>query len=76
MNKYDWRYLLRQLSRVLTGWCRWDSTVYRASGTTAATALPEPIPCSGVLRSPAEGAFLPRPANRPLQISRTHIIII
>ena len=29
MNKYDWRYLLRQLSRVLTGWCRWDSTVYR-----------------------------------------------
>ena len=29
MNKYDWRYLLRQLSRVFTGWCRWDSTVYR-----------------------------------------------
>ena len=29
MNKYDWRYLLRQLSRVLTGWSRWDSTVYR-----------------------------------------------
>ena len=29
MNKYDWRYLLRQLSRVLTGWSRWDRTVYR-----------------------------------------------
>jgi hypothetical protein len=27
MNKYDWRYLLRQLSRGLTSWSRWDSTV-------------------------------------------------
>ena len=27
MNKYDWRYLLRQLSRGLTSWSRWDSTI-------------------------------------------------
>lgn len=29
MNKYERRYLLRQLARRLTGWCRWEPVVYR-----------------------------------------------
>lgn len=29
MNRYEWRYLLRKLSRRLTGWCRWSPAAYR-----------------------------------------------
>lgn len=29
MNKYERRYLLRQLSRRLNSWCRWKPAVFR-----------------------------------------------
>lgn len=51
MNKYDWRYLLRQLSRVLTGWSRWDSTVYRGERHHRRHG-----PCLNRSRAPASSA--------------------